>query len=103
MEKRTFKDKCKCAFDKVNIIKKLCVHLLGSKQTIGHRMLVGSVIMGVGYFLVEVTLTPHFIQHITNFVGVGIHAVGATPFIEWMGGLSVDGEEIIEAAEDIES
>lgn len=98
MEKQTFKDKCKCAFDKINVVKKICIHLLGPNQTIGHRMLVGCCIMGLGVFIVESTAHIAIVSYITNIAGFGIHGIGVTPFVEWAGGLSVD-EDIVETKE----
>lgn len=63
-------------------------------------MIVGLVIMCLGVAFVESTAQIHIVHYITNITGYGIHAIGATPFIEWAGGLSVDTpiEEIEESA-----
>lgn len=100
MTKKTLKEKCACALDKVNLAKTICNHLLGKQHTIVHRMLVGVAIMCVGVAFVELTASIHVVHYVTNIAGYGIHAVGATPFIEWAAGLTVDEPtEVIEELE----
>lgn len=97
--KRTLKEKCACLLDKVNVVKTVCTHLLGPNHTVSHRMLVGVGIMCSGVFLVEITAGIYIVHYVTNIVGYGIHAIGATPFIEVAGGLTI--QEPIEEIEEV--
>ena len=60
-------------------------HLFDDKHTMGHRMLVGLLVMVVG---VIVAKSGHIVSHNTliiygaDVMGYGIHGVGASPYIE---------------------
>lgn len=99
--KKTLKEKCACMLDRVNLTKTICNHLLGKQHTIIHRMLVGVIIMCIGVAFVELTAHIYMVHYVTNIAGYGIHAVGATPFIEWAAGLTVDATPEVEEIESI--
>lgn len=68
-----------------NLPREICNHLHGEDHTVAHRMWVGFVVMAGGVLLAHTASGfPHFIAVAIDMTGYGIHALGATPFIEWL-------------------
>lgn len=68
---------------KINIVKKVCTHLIGKEHTDYHRYFVGLMFMFVGVALAkfthDLTLPVHFA---CDTAGYFLHGLGAVPFIE---------------------
>lgn len=68
-----------------NLPREICHHLHGDDHSVSHRMWVGVAVMGAGvYFAHLSTEFPHYVAVLVDMTGYGIHALGATPFIEWL-------------------
>jgi glycopeptide antibiotics resistance protein len=61
----------------------ICSHLLGSKHTILHRVLIGVfVFMPLGVCVSEIHANFHLVNIALNGFGAMIHGIGCTPVIE---------------------
>lgn len=68
-----------------NLPREICNHLHGDAHSVSHRMWVGfGVMLGGVMFAHMASGLPHFIAVVVDMTGYGIHALGATPFIEWL-------------------
>jgi hypothetical protein len=68
-----------------NLPREICNHLHGEEHALSHRMWVGLAVMLGGVFLAHSAAgMPHFVSVAIDMVGYAIHALGATPFIEWL-------------------
>lgn len=69
---------------KINLPREICNHLHGPAHAVSHRMWVGFFVMlaGVGFAHISAML-PHWAGMLFDLCGYGVHALGATPFIEW--------------------
>lgn len=69
----------------VNLPRWICHHLIGEQHKTGHRMAVGGVVMLGGVLLAKCAEgMPHYVGVLVDMTGYGIHALGATPYIEWL-------------------
>lgn len=68
-----------------NLPRKICNHLHGPDHPVSHRMWVGVAIMMGGVFLAHAGASfPRYFAVLMDTTGYAIHALGATPFIEWL-------------------
>lgn len=69
-----------------NLPKRVCDLTLGEKHKPRHRMIAGTIIMVLGVGLSKAFMSFHyfFIPEITEGIGYAIHAIGATPFVEYL-------------------
>lgn len=68
-----------------NLPREICHHLHGEDHPVHHRMIWGVVIMAGGVFIAHTAAGfPHYVAVFIDMTGYGIHALGATPFIEWL-------------------
>lgn len=61
-------------------------HLFAERHCWGHRMSAGMVVMALGVGLSKACVGIHFmyIDFFGEMFGYGIHAVGASPALEWL-------------------
>lgn len=71
---------------RVNIARPVCNHMLGSEHTHGHRMLVGTVVMGIGVSIAKVAGHHELaaIAFLGDAIGYAVHGLGLTPFAEYL-------------------
>jgi hypothetical protein len=79
-------EKLSIVIETLNVPKKICDHLLGEEHPQEHRMVVGVFVMTTG---VLVANSAHYLDiviwHIfVDVIGYAIHALGFTPYIEWI-------------------
>lgn len=68
-----------------NLPREICNHLHGDSHPISHRMWAGFVVMGIGVYIAHFSAgLPHYVAVLIDMTGYGIHALGATPYIEWL-------------------
>lgn len=77
---------CKKNIHKINVVRRLCDHFIGENHTLKHRVGVGTTIMVIGVTIVKVgAMAPFgFIHVTTDVIGYLIHAIGGTPYIEYL-------------------
>jgi len=64
-------------------MRRLCNHLFGENHSSHHRLCTGFIIMLLGVLISEYCSSSNHVLSIAgNTIGYGIHAFGATPFIE---------------------
>lgn len=68
-----------------NLPREIANHLHGEEHPLGHRMIIGMVVMAGGVMFAHMASgMPHFVAVVIDMVGYGIHALGAVPFLEWV-------------------
>lgn len=68
-----------------NLPREICMHCFGKEHSIGHRMAVGAAVMAGGVLLTRVGHhVPEAVSVAFDVGGGFIHAVGATPYLEWL-------------------
>lgn len=70
----------------LNFPRRVCDLTLGEQHRPHHRMIAGTIIMVIGVSLCKAFASFHyfFIPEITEGIGYAIHAIGATPFVEYL-------------------
>lgn len=70
----------------LNLPKVLCQHAIGHHHTVGHRMVAGTTIMGIGVGTAKAAVLFHSLPlHMSlDLVGYLIHGIGAVPFVEYL-------------------
>lgn len=71
---------------KCNLPRLVCHMLLGHQAKPPHRMAVGVIVMGIGVMIAKAAMYVHFqaLEMLIDGSGYAIHALGTTPFIEWL-------------------
>lgn len=72
--------------DKINLPKKLALHIFGQNHTHGHKITIGVLIMWAGVYLVRfISDVPLPLMHmLADVIGYGIHGVGLSPYIDYL-------------------
>jgi hypothetical protein len=70
----------------VNLPREGCNLLIGKEHKTSHRMIAGMVVMGAGVLLAK---TGHYMPYegmavAVDMTGYFVHALGATPYLEWL-------------------
>lgn len=83
-----------------NLPRELCHMMLGDQHKTSHRMVVGFVVMTAGVLVAKQAhhMPYEALATLTDLTGYGVHALGATPFIEWLLGAEKTAEAVVEAA-----
>lgn len=67
----------------LNLPREICHHLIGTHHKPSHRMICGTLVMAAGVAIAHTAPGfPHYMAMAVDGIGYGIHALGATPFIE---------------------
>lgn len=71
---------------RLNVARPVCDALVGHKHKPVHRMAVGAVVMSIGVYVAKTSHGVHYelLSMAIDGVGYAIHALGTTPFIEWL-------------------
>lgn len=69
-------------WDKVNVPKIICLHMIGESHNETHRMGVGVIVMTCGVMVAHATAHIFIIEYIGDIIGYCIHAIGGIPFVE---------------------
>lgn len=71
---------------RLNVARPVCHLLLGHQAKPSHRMAVGAAVMAVGVMIAKAAhgIEYEFLSMIVDGCGYAIHALGTTPFIEWL-------------------
>lgn len=76
------KKKPKDVWDKINVPKIVCIHMIGENHNETHRMGAGVIVMTCGVLIAHSTAHIFIIEYIGDIVGYCIHAIGGIPFVE---------------------
>lgn len=71
---------------RLNVARPVCHMLLGHHAKPSHRMAVGVIVMSVGVVIAKAAAGIHYeiLSLMVDGCGYAIHALGTTPFIEWL-------------------
>lgn len=71
---------------RMNVARPVCHALLGHHAKPSHRMAVGVVVMSFGVVIAKAAHGVHYeiLSMMVDGCGYAIHALGTTPFIEWL-------------------
>ncbi len=71
---------------KVDVTRVICVSLLGKEHTHRHRMITGTIVMGVGVFIAHLAaaFSNPIITGLLDMSGYAIHGLGLTPFAVYL-------------------
>lgn len=72
------------ALRRVNFMHEICDHVVGEHHTHRHRLIAGACVMLIGVVIAHQAahVHPEFLAWLVDGVGYGIHAFGATPYLE---------------------
>lgn len=69
----------------LNVPRRICHFMVGEEHRTSHRMAVGFIVMTGGVLVAKGAHgLPHILAIMGDMLGYGIHALGATPFLEWL-------------------
>lgn len=71
-------------FCRINIPKKLALHITGEKYNPVHHRYIGFIIMLGGVAIAKVGESIFIIHVFMDLFGYLIHAIGTVPFLEWI-------------------
>lgn len=93
--------KLKKALNKVDVSRKISNHLVGENHSLGHRMIIGAVIIFGGVAIAAVGHGEQWLfAYLIDGTGYLIHAMGAVPYIEWFITLGEDDDHPKESSKD---
>lgn len=68
----------------VNVPYHVCEALFDEKHGPAKRMTVGAIVAVIGVVIIQIETPYHWLRAFVDLFGNGLHALGATPFIEWV-------------------